>query len=76
MDYFRSDSHSDTCCVGCNELIIYDSNRPVCIYGYGPVMGSKSDAIKGVKWIINSLKSQLDSINDREADTDDGKYPD
>ena len=28
------------------------------------------------KCIINSLKSQLDTVNDREADTDDGKDPD
>ena len=26
-----------------------------------------------MKWSINSLKSQLDSVNEREADTDDVK---
>ena len=29
-----------------------------------------------MKWSINYLKSQLDSVKDREADTDYGKYPD
>ena len=38
-------------------------------------MGFKSDEFKEVKWIINSLKSQLDSFNGRESDTDYGKYP-
>ena len=39
-------------------------------------MGSKSDDLKEVKRSINSLKSQLDYVNDREAETDDGKDPD
>ena len=38
-------------------------------------MGSKSGELKEVKWSINSLKIQLDSINNHEADTDDGNYP-
>ena len=29
-----------------------------------------------MKWSINSLKSQLDSVNEREADTDDVRYLD
>ena len=74
--YFRSDSHADTCCIGHNYLIIYDLNRTVCIYGYDPVIEYKSDEFKEVKWIINSIKSQLDSVNNCEADTDDGKDPD
>ena len=39
-------------------------------------MGYKSNEFKEVKWIINSLKSQLDSVNHCEAGTDDGKYYD
>ena len=39
-------------------------------------MVSKSDEIKEVKWSINYFKSQLDSVNDREANTDDGKDSD
>ena len=39
-------------------------------------MGYKSGEFKEVKWIINYLKSQLDSVNDRESYTDDGKYND
>ena len=39
-------------------------------------MGSKGDEFKEVKFSINSLKSQLDSVNNREAETDDGKDPD
>ena len=39
-------------------------------------MVSKSDEIKEVKWSINYFKSQLDSVNDREDDTNGGKYPD
>ena len=76
LDYFRSESHDNTCCVGRNYIIIYDINRPVHVYGYDPVMVSKSDELKKVKWRINSLKSSLDYVNDREADNDDGKYPD
>ena len=30
---------------------------------------------KKMKWSINPLKIQLDSVNDYEADTDDGKDP-
>ena len=62
--------------VGHNALNIYDLNRPVCIYGYEPVIGSKSDELKEVKWIINSLNSQLYSINDRKANNNDSKYLD
>ena len=29
-----------------------------------------------MNWSINSLESQLDSVRDREDDTDDVKYPD
>ena len=32
------------------------------------------DDFKEVKWSINSLKIQLDSINDRKAKTYGGKY--
>ena len=39
-------------------------------------MGSKSGEFKEVKWSINSLKSQIDSVNNCEADTDDAKDPD
>ena len=39
-------------------------------------MVSKSDEFKELKWRINSLKIKLDSANDRETDTDDGKDPD
>ena len=39
-------------------------------------MGYNRDEFKEVKRIINSLKSQIDSVNNRDADTDDGKYPD
>ena len=39
-------------------------------------MGSKIYDLKEVKWSINSFKSKLDSVNDREANNDDGKYPD
>ena len=35
-------------------------------------MGYKSNEFKEVKWSINYLKSELDSINNREADTYDG----
>ena len=38
-------------------------------------MGSKSDEFKELKWRINSLKIKLDSFNDREAYTGDGKDP-
>ena len=39
-------------------------------------MGTKTIEFKEVKWSINSLKSQLDSVNDRESDTYCGKNPD
>ena len=39
-------------------------------------MGAKSNEFKEVKWSIKSLKSQIDYVNAREADTDYGKYPD
>ena len=29
-----------------------------------------------MKWSINSVNSQLDYVNDSEADTNDGKYSD
>ena len=38
-------------------------------------MGYNRKGFKEVKWSINSLKSQLDSVNNSEADTDDGKDP-
>ena len=37
-------------------------------------MGSKSDELKEVKCSINFIKIQLDSVNNRYADTDDIKY--
>ena len=39
-------------------------------------MGTKNNDLKELNCIINSLKSQLDSVNDREANTDDGKDSD
>ena len=39
-------------------------------------MVSNSNEFKEVKWSINYLKSQLDSVKNREAETDDGKGPD
>ena len=39
-------------------------------------MGSKTYYRKEVKWIINFVKSQLDSLNDREDDTSGDKSPD
>ena len=51
-------------------------SRPVCFYGYDHVMGYNSDEFKEVKWSINSLKIQLDSVKEPEADTYEVKYTD
>ena len=57
-------------------MTIYDLNRPICVYGYKPVMGSKIGDLKEVKRSIKPLKIQLDYVNYRKSDTDDVKYPD
>ena len=51
--YFRSDSHADTFCVGHNDVIICELNRPVCVYGYDLVMRYNSDELNKMKWSIN-----------------------
>ena len=35
------DSHSDTCVVGDQCLVVHDHNRPVNVYGRDPKAGSK-----------------------------------
>ena len=37
------DSHSDTCVVGDDCLVIHDHNRPVNVYNYDPKDGHRSD---------------------------------
>ncbi len=38
------DSHTDTCVLGCNALILLDYDRPVIVKGYNPSLGTKTYA--------------------------------
>jgi hypothetical protein len=38
------DSHADTCVLGRNALIFLDFDRPVCVQGYDPTLGTKTFA--------------------------------
>ncbi len=43
------DSHSDTCVLGCDALILLNYNRPVIVEGYDPTLGTKTYAtVSGV----------------------------
>jgi hypothetical protein len=41
------DSHTDTCVLGCNALILLNYNRPVIVQGYDPSLGTKTYATVG-----------------------------
>ena len=36
------DSHADTCVLDCNALNFLDFDRPVCVQGYDPTLGTKT----------------------------------
>ncbi len=38
------DSHSDTCVLGSDALILFDYDRPVIVEGYDPSLGTKTYA--------------------------------
>jgi len=38
------DSHTDTCVLGCDALILLDYDRPVIVKGYDPSLGTKTYA--------------------------------
>ena len=43
------DSHTDTCVLGCNALILHDYLRPVSVQGYDPALGTTQyNTVSGV----------------------------
>jgi hypothetical protein len=58
------DSHTDTCILGCGALVFLDFDRPVCVQGYDPTLGTKTFAtVSGALAYDNPVTGEVFSFD-------------